>query len=50
MTLIHKKGDTKLLKNYRPITVKSFNFAVLKFRGFLMETFRGGFNFADFQF
>ena len=32
------------------ITVKGFNFAVLKFRGFFMGTFRGCFNFADFEF
>ena len=31
-------------------TVKGFNFAVLKFRDFLMGTFRGCFHFADFDF
>ena len=31
-------------------TVKGFNFAVLKVRGFLDETFRGGLNFADLEF
>ena len=30
-------------------TVKGFNFAVLKVRGFLDGTFRGGFNFADYS-
>ena len=30
-------------------TVKGFNFAVLKIRGFLDGTFRGGFNFADYS-
>ena len=32
-----------------PCTVKGFNFAVLKVRGFLDGTFRGGFNFADYS-
>ena len=30
-------------------TVKGFNFTMLKVRGFLDGTFRGGFNFADYS-
>ena len=37
---------------YLPIflTVKGFNFTVLKFRGFLNGDLSRGFNFADFEF
>ena len=45
---------TILMKNWNKgscfvHTVKGFNFAVLKIRGFLDGTFRGGFNFADYS-
>ena len=40
----------RTMEKIRSNTVKGFNFAVLKFRDLLDETFRGGFNFAEFEF
>ena len=41
------KNQGVFVKHYG--TVKGFNFAVLKVRGFLDGTFRDGFNFADYS-